>query len=251
MSFCFELIERLDVEPAVGNAGEHFFLDFFELDFEPVQHGKVAVDDRVHERIQDETRALLEQLGLALAAFAHVLEPLFGAAANRQHIVAADEDIDLADLQFVVDDFDRMQHGEQRIPIFLDLGTLVAMLRIFHRQFVQAEFPLHLGEFFGSGLVQRDPDKTFRPADILADIFFTISASFLPSSYATQLISMSVSCLLPDQNSSGVAGFGASWCFNIPRRAVRRTVFGCGYRPCYSGALSMAATAILYVSDKE
>ena len=65
-----------------------------------------------------------------------------------------------------------MQHGEQRIPIFLDLGTLVAMLRILHRQFVQAEFPLHLGEFIGSGLVQRDPDKTFRPADILADIFF-------------------------------------------------------------------------------
>jgi hypothetical protein len=62
------------------------------------------------------------------------------------------KDGDLAAQQFVfairrLDLLDRVQHREQRIAVFLDLGTLVAVTRVVDGQFVQAELLGHLVEF--------------------------------------------------------------------------------------------------------
>src|SRR3546814_3854516 len=53
----------------------------------------------------------------------------------------------------------RSQHDEQRIAVDLNLGPLMGMVRIFHRQFVQAEFVLQgLHQWF-VGLQCADPDE--------------------------------------------------------------------------------------------
>ena len=77
-------------------AGEELLLDALELHLERVEHREIAVDHRVHQRVEHVARAVLQQLGLALGARAHVLEAALGAVAHRQHVVAADEDVDLA-----------------------------------------------------------------------------------------------------------------------------------------------------------
>src|SRR3546814_13796100 len=52
-----------------------------------------------------------------------------------------------------------LQHDEQRIAVDLNLGPLMGMVRIFHRQFVQAEFVLQgLPQWF-VGLQCADPDQ--------------------------------------------------------------------------------------------
>src|SRR3546814_13861589 len=52
-----------------------------------------------------------------------------------------------------------LQHDEQRIAVDLNLGPLMDMVRIFHRQFVQAEFVLQgLHQWF-VGLQCADPDE--------------------------------------------------------------------------------------------
>ena len=69
--------------------------------------------------------------------------------AHRQHVVRAGEYIYFADHQLVVDDFDHVQHREHRVAVLLDLGPLMAVAGIFHRQFMQIELFLQIGEFAG------------------------------------------------------------------------------------------------------
>ena len=65
-------------------------------------HGKVAVDDVVHQRVEHEARAVLQELGLALGARAHGGEADLRAVAHREHVVGADEDVDLAGDELLV-----------------------------------------------------------------------------------------------------------------------------------------------------
>ena len=63
----------------------------------------------------------------------------------------------------------QVHHGKQRITVFLDLGPLVAVLGVFHREWMQVEFMLHLGQLSGLGVLQRDPDKAVGARDVVAD----------------------------------------------------------------------------------
>jgi hypothetical protein len=110
-----------------------------------------------------------QQLGLAFAACAHAQKTLLGAAARRKNVVAADEHVDFADTQVPAHHLHDLQHGEQPIAILLDLGPLVAVKRILNRQVWQVEFLVHRAEFLARGLEQRDPDETFRFADVTVD----------------------------------------------------------------------------------
>jgi len=112
---------------------------------------------------------MAQQLRFALATRAHVDESAFPMAAHRQNVVFSGEDVDLADFDFVAGKLDGVLHHEQRIAIFLDLGTLVAVVRILDRQFVQVEFLLHRGEFAGPGIQERHPDEAIGTAYVVAD----------------------------------------------------------------------------------
>ncbi len=139
-------------------------------DLHRVEHRGVAVDDGVHQRVEHVARAVAQQLRLALAARAHLREAALGVLPRREHVIAADEHVHLADLQLVARHLDGVQHGEDRIAVFLDLGTLVAVVGVLHRQRVQVELVLHLGQLGGVGVPQRHPDEAVRAADVGLDL---------------------------------------------------------------------------------
>ena len=155
---------------AVRLAGEHALLQFFEFRFERVEHREVAVHHRVHQRIQDEPGAVLEQMGFALAAGAHLLEAFFGTAAHREDEVLPGEYVDFPDIEIGSVRLDHMQHGEQRLAVFLDLGALMAELCVFDGKVVQAELVLQGFQFSRRRIVQRHPDEAFGAADVVVDI---------------------------------------------------------------------------------
>ena len=63
-----------------------------------------------------------------------------------------------------------MQHDEHHVAVLLDLGPLVALARILHGQLVQAEFLLHLRQFFVRRVAQRHPDKGVGLVQPVADV---------------------------------------------------------------------------------
>ncbi|MOA38258.1 hypothetical protein D3C78_1599220 [compost metagenome] len=100
-----------------------------------MDHGQVAVDHRIHQRVQHEAAAVRQQVRLALAACAHVLEALARLVADRQQEIAANEQVDLADVDAVLAvRLQRLHHQKQGGAELLQLWTLVAVQRVFHRQ---------------------------------------------------------------------------------------------------------------------
>ena len=71
-----------------------------------------------------------------------------------------------------------MQHDEQVLAILFDLGPLVRLARVFHRQVVQVEFVLHHVHQFLVRLEQAKPDEGVfvfqRDADVLDRDFFEL-----------------------------------------------------------------------------
>ena len=63
-----------------------------------------------------------------------------------------------------------MQHHEQRVAVFLDLRALVPVARVLHRQLVQVELRLHLGQLLLRRIGQRHPDEAARPLQVIADL---------------------------------------------------------------------------------
>ena len=166
---CVELLDA-DARRALG---ENLPLDGFKLHLDRVDHREIAVDYGVHQRIQHEACAVAQQLGFSFAALAHAQKTLLAPIAHRQHVVATDEDIDFADVDpdgAVRCRLQQVKNDEQRVPVFLDLGALVAVPGVFDRQFVQAELFLHFVQFFRRGIDQRHPDEASGTGDVVADI---------------------------------------------------------------------------------
>ncbi len=118
--------------------------DFLEIFFEVVEDREVTVDDGIHQRVQHVAGAVAELLRLRLAAGPYVVESFLDAAAHRQEVVGAGEDVDFADAQLVTVELDHVEYSEQRVTVLLDLRPLMALLRVFHGQGMQAKLFLHL-----------------------------------------------------------------------------------------------------------
>jgi hypothetical protein len=95
---------------------------------------------------------------------------VFGAAAEGEHIVAADEDIQLADTQLIAYHFDGVEHHEQRIAVLLELGSLVAVACVLDGERVQVELLLHLGKLALGGVLERHPHEAAGAREIVADL---------------------------------------------------------------------------------
>ncbi len=62
-----EPLQSLTLRTALKNQR----LDLLELVLHGIDRGKIAVDDRFKQRVKNDTRTLLEQLGLALQALSY------------------------------------------------------------------------------------------------------------------------------------------------------------------------------------
>ncbi len=156
-------------------AGEKLVLRCLEPRLELVEDGEIAVDDIVDQRIEHEARAVAQQLGLALGARAHAGEAELRTVPDRQHVIDADKDVDLADAQLVAailaaDDLGRMQHGEQRVAVFLDLRPLVTLARILDGELVEVELARDLVELALRRLEHRHPDEAVGTMHVLAHV---------------------------------------------------------------------------------
>src|SRR5262249_53212420 len=128
-------IQRFDVRTR-RVPHEDILLDLFQLGLEAVDHREIAIDHRVDQRIEHETRAVLQEVRLALAAGAYTDEAFFAMRAYRKDVIRSDENVDLADDQLAVPGFDGVDHREQRVAVFLDLWPGMALTRILDGQFV-------------------------------------------------------------------------------------------------------------------
>jgi hypothetical protein len=150
--------------------GEDAVLDLLELGLEGIEDGEIPVDHRVHERVQDVCGAMAQELGLALAARPHVQEAALRAAAHRQRVVPADEDVDLTHRQLVVGSaLDHVENDEQRIAVLLDLRTLMSVAGILDGQRMQVELLLHGHELGLGGIGEGDPYEAPWPLEIIVN----------------------------------------------------------------------------------
>jgi hypothetical protein len=115
---------------------------------------------------------------LSLAAIAHPEEILCAAVADGQDVIRADENIDLADFQLISFHVHQMHDRKHGIAVFLDLGSLMAMARVLHREIVQAELVLHLLQLALGCVEQSHPDKAVRALDVIADLRGSYVAKF-------------------------------------------------------------------------
>ncbi len=118
-------------------------LNPLELRFDGIEDRKVAIHHRIHQCVKNVSGAPTQQFGLVLAARTHFAESLLDAGAHRQDIVAAHKNVDFADAQLAARLLDHVDHGEQRIAVFLDLWPLMAVTCVLHRQGRQVELRLH------------------------------------------------------------------------------------------------------------
>ncbi len=123
---------------------------------------------------------LAEQFRLALATRPHVLEAFCGAAADRDHVIAAGENRQLSDVQFIGARFDHVQHREQGVAILLDFRPLVAEPGVLDGQGMQAEGPLHLFQLFGVRILKRDPHEAVRKGQVFLYAPNVDIAEFVP-----------------------------------------------------------------------
>ena len=166
----FSAYRGLDIG-ARGIAHEDLLLDRFQLGLQRFEHRKIAVDDLVHQRVEHVCRTVLSRCGSRSQRARTSAKPRSVSHAHRQDVIGTDENVDLADVQLVVLDFDRLQHGEQRVAVLLDLRPLMAVPGIFDGELVQVEFLLHFLELARRRILERDPDEAIGTLHIFADVF--------------------------------------------------------------------------------
>ena len=200
---CFErhqlllqCVERLDVLARRG-ALEDAPLHRLQLVLQPLQHREIAVHHGVDQRVEHERRAVLEQVRLALGAGAHVgRNPPGCGCAPTARSSCRRRCSPRRRCSSSPSYSTRVHDREQRVAVLLELGALVAVARVLHRQLVQAELALHLVELRRRRGPSAPPTRRCRarPGTCVCPPW-GCRASFLPSRYATQLTSMGVSPL--------------------------------------------------------
>ena len=164
-----QLIEGLDVR-ARRNRREDLLLDSLQLRLDTLQQREIAIDDCVHQRIQNVARATAQQLRLVFGACTHILKSSLDAAAHRQDVVVPDEDGDLTDPQLTVNGLDHVQDCEDQLAVLFDLRSLMAVPRIFDRERMQVELGLHQLQRARVRFQQCDPDETTGLHQIAMDV---------------------------------------------------------------------------------
>lgn len=113
----------------------------------------VAVDDKVHDRIQAIVLAVFEQRRCRLAAVPHGAIRCRCSVPNGDDVTLAGKDVRFAVESFVAGKLRGPQNEEQRAVMDVDLRPLMGTERVINGEFVQAELPLQAGQNLGVWLV--------------------------------------------------------------------------------------------------
>ena len=140
-------------------AAEHLGLDLVDVVLQAGHDRGVAVDDAVEDRVQDRLGTAAQQLGVVLHAVAHGGQVAGLAVSDGEHEVAADEQVDLAELDLldVVEVAGGPQHDEERVAVAFQLGPLVGDDRVLDGELVQPELLGHGQQLRLGRPVEADP----------------------------------------------------------------------------------------------
>lgn len=143
---------------------EDLFLDLLQVPLDLGLDVDVLVDHGVEDGVEDRDGAQAEPVGVGLEARPDVLERARLAPADRDDEPVTDEEHDLAGLDVGrrLDVAQRLEDGEHRPVVALDLPPLTALDRVLDRERVQLELVVDDGELAVRGVLQTDPDERAR-----------------------------------------------------------------------------------------
>ncbi len=131
----------VDAPGHFGVAAENLGLDLVDVVLQSGHDRRVAVDDGVHDRVENRFGTQSQQVRVVFHAPSHGREIRRLAVPYGQHEVRADEDVQFAELHLLglILVASRPQHHEKRVAVTLQLRPLVRGDRVLHRQLVQPE----------------------------------------------------------------------------------------------------------------
>src|SRR5919107_3877657 len=154
-------LARKLVDPAryVGITPEDLGLYLFDIVLEAVDYGTVVINDTVHDGVQDRLGSAAQVLGVGLQLLAYPPQIRRLAVAHGHYEVFSHKEVDFAELDplLLVQVTGRLEHEEERLPVALQLGSLVGIGRILYRQPVQAELLGDGRELLFGRPVEADP----------------------------------------------------------------------------------------------
>jgi hypothetical protein len=154
--------ELVDALGDVGLVLEDLDLDLVDVVLEALDHGDVVFHDAVHDPVENRGRTPAQEIRLALGPLTHLDQLVRLAVADRDDEVRPHEGVDLAELDrlLLLHVARRLEHHEKRLAVAFDLGPLVGLEGVLHRQLVQLELAGHGVELFPGRLVEPDPGET-------------------------------------------------------------------------------------------
>src|SRR5215207_11325212 len=165
--------ELVDSARHVGITPEDLGLYLFDIVLEADDYGPVVINDTVHDGVQDRLGSTTQVLGVGLQLLTYPAQVRRLAVAHTHYEVFSHKEVDFAelDLLLLVQVTGRLEHDEERLPVALQLGSLVGIRRILDRQPVQAELPGDGRELLFRRLVEADPRHTAPVSYSLIDLF--------------------------------------------------------------------------------
>ncbi len=151
---------------------EDLLFQLLQLLLELVDDREVLIDDEVHDRVEDESGTLPQEMRRRFTTVTHLGVGERSTVSNRHDVARAEESVGLAEGHFAAprQSLRGAQHHEQRIAVFLDLRPLVGAVSVLDGEVVEAELLLDLPQQILVRLVEADPDELALEAQDLADI---------------------------------------------------------------------------------
>jgi len=159
-------------EVLLRGGGHHLFLQGANFLIDDLQHVKVSFHNRVQEQIHQVIRPGCTGMGArTLEAHPYILEHIAVCITECDHIVGAEEEIDMLDDQLILFVVDHLHHHVEELVVLFYLGPMRWIPDILQDQGVYAEslsqFPQHIlrimtvdvdpsDEVFGDGGKGRD-----------------------------------------------------------------------------------------------
>jgi hypothetical protein len=125
----------------VGAAVEDIISDLVDVLLKPGDHGTVVVDDTIDDRVHDRDRSAAQEVWTRLQAVADACQVGRLAMSHGDHVLRSGEHVHLTEFDglALIDVPRRAQYQEHHVAIALQLGTLMSLDRILHRERVQIE----------------------------------------------------------------------------------------------------------------
>ena len=140
----------------VGGVREHRVLELVDLVVDVRQQWEEAVGQRVEHAVDQE---LLAVQHLAVELFALLVQRRQRIPVDRDHVLARDEQMHLAQRVLRVIPAGAIEHQEHVVAVVVELGPLVKLLAVLDRQRVKAEQLLQLAQLLVAGRCQIQPEE--------------------------------------------------------------------------------------------